>query len=69
MTTVPIVAGFVALAALAWANIDEHSYHDVWGQELKLGFGELAGIFDVVPHPINDFPQFPFDFLGIVNRI
>ena len=32
-------------------------------------FREFAGILDVVPHPIDNLPELPFDRLGLVDRI
>src|SRR5690606_8148978 len=33
------------------------------------GFGEFPGIFDVVPNSIHDAPEFPFDFLRVVDGV
>ena len=32
-------------------------------------FGEIAGVFDVIPNTINYFPQFPFDGFGVVYGV
>jgi len=34
-----------------------------------LGAGEVAGVLDIVPDPIHDPPQLPFDPLGIVDCV
>ena len=34
-----------------------------------LGFGKLAGVLDVIPDAVDDFPQLPLDLLAVVNGV
>ena len=37
------------------------------GHSFRLG--KLAGVLDVIPDTVNDFPEFPFDLLGLMDGV